>query len=93
MALQRIRQLSAHEVGHTIGLSHNYISSAQDGAARYSVMDYPHPMIELDEDGNVELREAYPHGIGDWDKVWIRVRLHGLRPRDRRGPPLWRRSS
>jgi hypothetical protein len=72
MALQRIRQLSAHEVGHTIGLSHNYISSAQEDAARYSVMDYPHPKIELDEDGNVELREAYPDGIGDWDKTWIR---------------------
>jgi hypothetical protein len=72
MALQRIRQLSAHEVGHTLGLSHNYISSAQVSAERYSVMDYPHPMIELDEDGNVELREAYPNGIGDWDKFWIR---------------------
>ena len=71
MALQRIRQLSAHEVGHTIGLSHNYISSSQEGD-RYSVMDYPHPMIELDEDGNVELRDAYPNGIGDWDKVWIK---------------------
>jgi hypothetical protein len=72
MALQRIRQLSAHEVGHTIGLSHNYISSAQTTAEKYSVMDYPHPMIELDEDGNVELRDAYPDGIGDWDRVWIR---------------------
>jgi hypothetical protein len=71
MALQRIRQLSAHEVGHTIGLSHNYISSSQEGD-RYSVMDYPHPMIELDENGNVELRDAYPNGIGDWDNVWIR---------------------
>ncbi len=72
MALQRIRQLSAHEVGHTIGLSHNYISSSQVNAERYSVMDYPHPMIELDENGNVELRDAYPNGIGDWDKAWIR---------------------
>ena len=72
MALARIRQLGAHEVGHTIGLSHNYISSAQTAAGQYSVMDYPHPIIELDEDGHVELREAYPHGIGEWDKVWIR---------------------
>jgi len=72
MALARIRQLSAHEVGHTIGLSHNYISSAQRAAGKMSVMDYPHPLIELDENGEVELRDAYPHGIGDWDKVWIR---------------------
>lgn len=72
MSLARIRQLGCHEVGHTIGLSHNYISSAQTGAAKYSVMDYPHPVIELDENGNVELRDAYPRGIGDWDKYWIR---------------------
>ncbi|MHB1194553.1 MAG: zinc-dependent metalloprotease [Longimicrobiales bacterium] len=72
MALARIRQLGCHEVGHTIGLSHNYISSAQTGAAKYSVMDYPHPIVELDGNGNVELRDAYPRGIGDWDKFWIR---------------------
>jgi len=72
MALARIRQLGAHEVGHTIGLSHNYISSAQTALGNYSVMDYPHPIIELDDDGKVELRDAYPHGIGEWDKVWIK---------------------
>jgi hypothetical protein len=71
MALARIRQLSAHEVGHTIGLSHNYISSAQRAAGKMSVMDYPHPVIELSESGDVELRDAYPVGIGDWDKVFI----------------------
>jgi hypothetical protein len=72
MALARIRQLSAHEIGHTIGLSHNYISSAQIDAGKMSVMDYPHPLIQLDSDGNVDLSQAYPEGIGDWDKVWIR---------------------
>jgi len=72
MALARIRQLGAHEVGHTLGLSHNYISSAQTAAGQNSVMDYPHPVVELDEEGNVELRDAYPVGIGDWDRVWIR---------------------
>jgi hypothetical protein len=72
MALARIRQLSAHEIGHTIGLSHNYISSAHTAAGKMSVMDYPHPLILLDENGNVDLSNAYPEGIGAWDKVWIR---------------------
>jgi len=72
MALARIRQLSAHEIGHTIGLSHNYISSAQTAVGKMSVMDYPHPLVLLDEEGNVDLGSAYPEGIGEWDKVWIR---------------------
>ena len=44
MSIDRLRQLSAHEVGHTLGLSHNYISRARN---RKSVMDYPHPLIQL----------------------------------------------
>ena len=48
MALARIRQLSAHEVGHTLGLAHNYASSVQN---RASVMDYPHPLIKLNDEG------------------------------------------
>ncbi len=68
MALARVRQLSAHEVGHTIGISHNYISSA-DG--RTSVMDYPHPLVKLDPNGNIDLSDAYTAEIGDWDNVTI----------------------
>ena len=69
-ALARIRQLSAHEVGHTLGIAHNFSASA-DGRA--SVMDYPHPLVTLNEEGQVILNNAYDIGIGDWDKraiIW-----------------------
>ncbi len=68
MALARIRQLSCHEVGHTLGLGHNYASSVND---RASVMDYPHPLIKIGEDGVLDLSDAYDVGVGDWDKVSI----------------------
>ena len=68
MALARIRQLAAHEVGHTIGLGHNYYASER---GRISVMDYPHPLVTVGNDGQVDLSDAYDIGIGDWDKVAI----------------------
>lgn len=67
MALARIRQLGAHEVGHTLGFTHNYSSSA-DG--RTSVMDYPHPYAEI-KNNKISLKNAYDDKIGDWDKVSI----------------------
>jgi Met-zincin/Domain of unknown function (DUF5117) len=67
-AISRIRQLSAHEVGHTLGLGHNYYDSTQGWI---SVMDYPHPQEELKADGTIDLSHAYPQKIGEWDKVAI----------------------
>ena len=68
MALARLRQLAAHEVGHTLGLEHNYSSSTVN---RSSVMDYPPPYVKLGADGVPDLSEAYAVGIGEWDKVAI----------------------
>lgn len=64
MALNRIRQLSAHEIGHTLGIAHNFAASHNNLA---SVMDYPHPRATISEDGTVSLANAYDTGIGEWD--------------------------
>ncbi len=69
MALARIRQLAAHEVGHTLGIEHNYISSSQN---RASVMDYPHPLIKLAADGTIDVSDAYATGIGEWDNEAVK---------------------
>lgn len=66
-ALSRIRQLSAHEIGHTLGFAHNYAASTRN---KSSVMDYPHPQLSL-VDGKVSLDNAYETGIGTWDKVTV----------------------
>lgn len=68
MALARIRQLAAHETGHTIGLMHNFAGSIVN---RSSVMDYPAPLITVGADGTPDVSDAYATGIGDWDKVAI----------------------
>jgi hypothetical protein len=64
MSLARIRQLSAHEVGHTIGFEHNFAASTQD---RASVMDYPVPLIKIRDDNTLDLSQAYDDKIGSWD--------------------------
>lgn len=64
-ALARIRQLSAHEIGHTLGLEHNFAGSVNN---RASVMDYPFPLVTLDDEGRVDISNAYAEGIGEWDK-------------------------
>jgi len=68
MALDRVRQLSAHEVGHTLGFPHNYIGSA---IGRESVMDYPAPLVEID-DGELDFSNAYTQEIGEYDKLAVR---------------------
>lgn len=67
MTIDRLKQLAAHEVGHTLGLPHNYISSI---AGRASVMDYPHPLVDY-ANGKFDLSRAYAVGIGDYDKASI----------------------
>jgi hypothetical protein len=68
MALARLRQLAAHEVGHTLGLEHNYSASTVN---RSSVMDYPPPLVTLGAGGIPDVSNAYATGIGEWDKVSI----------------------
>jgi len=77
MGLARLRQLSAHEVGHTLGLMHSYAASVTD---RASVMDYPHPLVKLGPDGVPDLSDAYATGIGEWDKVAIAYGYSDFRP-------------
>lgn len=65
LAVARLKQLSAHEIGHTIGLAHSYATSAE---GRSSVMDYPYPMITQTANGELDFSNAYDNGIGEWDK-------------------------
>lgn len=70
MVLARTRQLAAHEVGHTLGLMHNFAASSI--AQGTSVMDYPHPWITLDASGRPDLSHAYAAGVGAWDAAAIK---------------------
>ena len=67
LALARIRQLSAHEIGHTLGFAHNFAASTN---GRASVMDYPHPQFTINA-GGIDFSNAYDTKIGEWDKVTV----------------------
>jgi hypothetical protein len=61
--LARVRQVSVHEVGHTLGLAHNYIASTY---GRASVMDYPPPRVQM-KNGKIDISDAYASGPGAYD--------------------------
>jgi hypothetical protein len=77
MALARIRQLSAHEVGHTLGFAHNFAASS---SGRASVMDYPAPLVEI-KNGKLDLSNAYAVGVGEFDKFAVRFAYSEFQPR------------
>lgn len=92
MVLARLRQLAAHETGHTLGLAHNFAASAYPHPVdeTVSVMDYPAPYVTLGPDGVPDLAHAYPVGIGIWDKVAID---YGYREFDKDGKPVENRAA
>ena len=89
MSLARIRQLAAHETGHTLGFAHNFAASTY---GRASVMDYPAPWVEI-KDGKLDLSNAYATGIGAFDKFAVEVRLLAVPARRQRGAASSSRSS
>jgi len=76
VSLGRIRQLSAHEVGHTLGFAHNFAASTND---RASVMDYPAPWVRPTSGGGLDFRNAYATGLGTWDVFTVKW-LYGQFP-------------
>ena len=81
VSLARLRQLAAHEVGHTLGFAHNFAASVND---RASVMDYPAPLVKVLPSGDLDLSQAYAVGIGSWDKLAARYAYSDFPP----GAPL-----
>ena len=78
MALWRLKQLAAHEVGHALGFAHNFAASRTGSG---SVLDYPHPMIELGADGVPHLAAPYRIGVSEWDKFLV-AHAYGTFPAD-----------
>src|SRR5690554_4635105 len=75
MAISRIRQLSAHEIGHTLGIAHNFAANPQN---RASVMDYPHPLVEFNDEGELSFQRAYSVGMGPWIRFLLLIVFKGF---------------
>ncbi len=76
MSVARIRQLAAHETGHTLGFAHNFAASTY---GRASVMDYPAPWVDI-KDGKLDLSHAYATGIGEFDKFAVQYAYSQFAP-------------
>ena len=79
LSLARIRQLAAHEVGHTLGFVHNFSSSAY--MDRASVMDYPAPLVNLFKDGDLDFSKVYASGVGSWDVFAVQYAYSQFMPK------------
>ncbi|MGZ4818355.1 MAG: zinc-dependent metalloprotease [Terriglobales bacterium] len=66
--LLRIALLTCHEIGHAIGLEHNFVAST---FGRGSVMDYYAPRVKIGSDGAADLSDAYMQGVGSYDKLAV----------------------
>ena len=66
--VNRLALLNCHEMGHVLGLEHNFIAST---FGRGSVMDYFAPRVKLRADGSPDLSDAYLQGVGSYDRFAI----------------------
>ena len=66
--LKRLALLTCHEMGHVLGLEHNFVASTY---GRGSVMDYFAPRVQIRADGTADLSDAYMQETGSYDRLAI----------------------